>query len=171
LDSVYFVNNTFVGNINCSKLPAIDLKTSEERRGHLTIKNNVFVNKFPGGAITVIELLSYDIDYKIYYTPNSPYIIKFHDSNKSLDYMQNMGYDINSYDEKPIFNNYDWKFSKTESVYLNYDFSIMDGSTSVDNGTQIGLYRTDINGIVRPQGAGWDIGAFEVTLKEDGQRH
>ena len=82
-----------------------------------------------------------------------------------------MGYYINSYDEKPIFKNYEWKFNKTESAYLNYDFSIMDGSTSFDNWTQIGLSRTDINGIVRPQGAGWDIGAFEFNLKEDGQRH
>jgi len=49
LDSVYFVNNAFVENINCSKLQAIDLKTSEERHGHLTVKNNVSVNKFPGG--------------------------------------------------------------------------------------------------------------------------
>jgi len=55
----------------------------------------------------------------------------------------------------------------------NHDYSLVSGSVCIDNGTSdpgSGLYSDDIVGTSRPQGSGWDIGAFEKSagLSETG---
>jgi hypothetical protein len=42
----------------------------------------------------------------------------------------------------------------------NDDFHLGDGSRAIDNGLDGGI-RLDLDGLLRPQGQGFDIGAFE----------
>lgn len=44
------------------------------------------------------------------------------------------------------------------------DFSLVEGSALVNAGTTIATFSTDIAGTARPQGAAWDIGAFELPV-------
>ena len=51
-----------------------------------------------------------------------------------------------------------------------HDYRLSDGSPAIDAGVEIEDVRTDRVGITRPQGAGYDVGAFErqaVTLRGD----
>jgi len=51
-----------------------------------------------------------------------------------------------------------------ESVTLSsLDLTPASGSDLVDNGTTIGTFSTDINGVSRPSGSSWDIGAIELA--------
>ena len=45
----------------------------------------------------------------------------------------------------------------------NGDFHLQSGSECIDNGTSAGAPATDINGVSRPQGSGFDMGAYEYT--------
>ncbi len=58
----------------------------------------------------------------------------------------------------------------------NYSFNLQDASPAINVGTESDVYdlfydthgigiQTDIEGRARPQGAGWDIGAYEYTLE------
>lgn len=43
------------------------------------------------------------------------------------------------------------------------DYALEGSSTGIDEGITVPLATTDYNGISRPQGAGWDVGAFEFN--------
>jgi hypothetical protein len=47
----------------------------------------------------------------------------------------------------------------------NHDFRLKPGSCAVDNGTDVGV-KEDFRGVKRPQGNGFDIGAFELVLTD-----
>ncbi len=44
---------------------------------------------------------------------------------------------------------------------LAFDFRLLLGSPAIDAGLNLSYVLNDILGVTRPQGAGWDIGAFE----------
>ena len=75
----------------------------------------------------------------------------------SLAQWQNMGYDQHS-----------WLAGDYNSIFVNYpsnDFHLKSTSTAVDNGTSmvnppVGY---DLDSIIRPQGSGFDIGAYEYS--------
>ena len=50
------------------------------------------------------------------------------------------------------------------------DFHVLGGSIAIDNGSSVAAPSVDYDGTSRPQGAGWDIGAFEFggAIFEDG---
>ena len=50
--------------------------------------------------------------------------------------------------------------------YRNYDLRHRVGSPAIDSGSNIYAPDRDINGISRPQGAGYDIGAYEYTTSD-----
>lgn len=47
---------------------------------------------------------------------------------------------------------------------LNGDFSLQSGSPCIDTGTSVAAPAEDILGIVRPQGGGHDMGAYELPV-------
>jgi parallel beta-helix repeat protein len=47
---------------------------------------------------------------------------------------------------------------------LNGDFRLLTGSPCIDTGTASGAPVEDIEGTIRPQGSGYDMGAYEYTL-------
>jgi hypothetical protein len=48
------------------------------------------------------------------------------------------------------------------------DYQLVEGSSGIDEGISLKLFETDFVGTNRPQGKGWDIGAFEFKVKDTG---
>jgi hypothetical protein len=46
---------------------------------------------------------------------------------------------------------------------VNHDFHLRSGSPAIDAGQALGQVRFDLDQVARPQGAGWDIGAYEFA--------
>ncbi len=102
--------------------------------------NMVFFNNGRGGGSTV--------DYNIYYDP----------TNTMNNVTGSMGpHDIEA---NPLYKNI--------GNELNFDLSLQSGSPAIDAGVSLGYpYNTDKDGMSRPQGNGWDIGAYEYQSGPD----
>jgi len=79
------------------------------------------------------------------------------ESNMSLEEWQSLGYDLHSAlapPENELFTN-----------YLTEDYTLIEGSEAVDKGTNYvsEIITTDLNNLSRPQGDGFDIGAYEYS--------
>jgi len=48
--------------------------------------------------------------------------------------------------------------------YTNHNFHLSEGSAAINEGTTIDGFSDDKDGIARPQGVAWDIGAYEYSL-------
>jgi hypothetical protein len=44
-----------------------------------------------------------------------------------------------------------------------YDFHLLTGSPAIDHGVSLTGFNYDHDGVIRPQGAAWDMGAFEYA--------
>lgn len=54
----------------------------------------------------------------------------------------------------------------TNPLFVNpstFDFHLQSGSPAINAGTTIATFNTDFDGVLRPQGSAWDIGAYEFT--------
>ncbi|MGE5861931.1 MAG: T9SS type A sorting domain-containing protein, partial [Ignavibacteria bacterium] len=79
------------------------------------------------------------------------------ESNMSLEEWQSLGYDLHSAlapPENELFTN-----------YLTEDYTLIEGSEAVDKGTNYvsEIITKDLNNLSRPQGNGFDIGAYEYS--------
>jgi hypothetical protein len=61
------------------------------------------------------------------------------------------GYDENSLSSDPLFVDAE-----------NFDFNLQSASSAIDNGVEV-VVGFDFDGVSRPQGSAWDIGAYEYT--------
>lgn len=55
------------------------------------------------------------------------------------------------------------EFLNTEGDYTTWDFHLKPGSPGIDAGAYLSGYHTDIEGTSRPQGNGFDMGAYEYS--------
>jgi hypothetical protein len=77
----------------------------------------------------------------------------FYDKDNSMTNVSNPGITENNYEGNPLFEN-----------RSGLDFRLKEGSPGIDGGHTIGSpYNTDIVGMSRPQGQGYDIGAYEFV--------
>ncbi|MGE5804751.1 MAG: T9SS type A sorting domain-containing protein, partial [Ignavibacteria bacterium] len=79
------------------------------------------------------------------------------ESNMSLEEWQSLGYDLHSAlapPENELFTN-----------YITEDYTLIEGSEAVDKGTNYvsEIITKDLNNLSRPQGNGFDIGAYEYS--------
>jgi len=51
---------------------------------------------------------------------------------------------------------------------LSLTHALLSGSSALDRGTSAGAPSTDQRGVSRPQGSGYDIGAFELAVSSGG---
>jgi parallel beta-helix repeat protein len=117
-------------------------------------KNNIVVATVTNGVgISVSGNTSdYDVDYNIYWG-NMAYPGVLNDSGKSWAQWQGYGFEANGRFEDPLL----------VGAALR-DFQLQEGSPAIDNGVALGSpFDVDIDGVSRPQGQGWDIGAYEHT--------
>lgn len=161
-----FYNNTSIG-AGFTKTTWEGLALKVARPGvYMTVKNNIFVDYFwplydinedwsgfTGNGST---------DYNIYYAythiigneryPSTPYYL-----------------DLNSFREPPYY-------QETHSLSFNplfvssSDFHLQSGSPTRDIGFSLTAYfQTDKEGVSRPQGSAWDIGAYEYIASAPSQ--
>lgn len=135
--------------------------------GTYEVKNNIFYSMIEGGANgmdrSIVFLLNppenmSNINGNLYwgiggYSVPQFYWITWSNRPRTWEQVQATGAEQNGLSEIPLFTNFDNKL-----------FSLQIGSPGIDDGLSLNSkYNLAYNGIIRPQGAGWDIGAFEFV--------
>ena len=135
---------------------------------HLLKNNNIYCNASvtgkalgdqSGGGIDGIPKYfnAIESDYNNFYNCSNYYTTQTSEYfwYVGLESWQNLGYnqDANSQEGDPVF---------TDAV--NNDFSLQSSSKLIDAGTTLSNIIDDIDGISRPQGDAYDIGAYEYEV-------
>lgn len=97
------------------------------------------------------------VDYNLVYAPNASYILYINNTPiTNWASWQAQGVDANGYNTNPLLADPE-----------NRNFTVLEGSDAINNGDNLGeTFNDSYNGITRPQGLGWDIGAFEFEEEE-----
>ena len=119
------------------------------------LKNNIIMSELSGAYAMRIEgelPPASNIDYNIYYLPNSSIFTSV--SGKKWSDWQNLGFDTHSELTNPM---------------LESNYRLKNGSPAMDHGSVLtSEYNRDKSGILRPQGNGWDMGAYELQSGSTG---
>ncbi len=119
------------------------------------IKNNILNS---GGSLGNYAMKIYDwsgtpsnIDYNLIYSPNTSSPIYLNSVDTTWSSWIGLGFDAHGMNVPPLFIN-----------TATHDFHLQSGSPAINKGTSLSSYFTiDKDGISRPQGSAWDIGAYE----------
>lgn len=145
VEDIYIYNNTLYNNYDGIDIAACCSQTLDRHINNVQIKNNIIElglstgNHIDLGNRTVVSNLS--VEKNLYW----PVTLKIKDNNP----------DININDTSPIVGNP--KFVNVS----NYDFHIQADSAAIDKGLTLPEVLKDKDGIRRPQGSAYDIGAYE----------
>jgi len=118
-----------------------------------TIKNNIIQSNSGTYVLNISDWsgTASNIDYNIYYNTLTSYVVNYEGVLTSWDNWQSSSFDLNGYNSDPKFVNED-----------NGNLQLQENSPAKDAGIALsGIFTTDINGITRPYGSAWDIGAYE----------
>jgi hypothetical protein len=148
--SLRIYNNTFVGGTSPNVFAIDDADA--------IIKNNIFVGYYPGRGVYLGNDLTHssNLDHNIYVFPNTYGDLVTYGSSGGLKLseLRALGAELNGKET-------------SDNVFADVtgrDFSLREGSAAIDAGVNLGeLYNADKDGTTRPQGNGWDIGAYEYT--------
>ena len=155
------VNNTFIENGHNSYDPGdgAGIQLSRQQDINQTIVNNLFYNNKAAGILSDRSIHSQNlIDYNLYYAPNGAPLIWDGSQLSERAYTtaeeirQNSPWEKNGKIGDPKFRDLD-----------NQDFRLQPHSPAIDAGQIRSEVVADFDGRPRPQGAKYDIGAFEFT--------
>jgi hypothetical protein len=139
-------NNTLVG----SGWGSIRVDSSPNSK----VKNNILVCYKSGGTVMRVEgsiSNPANYDYNIYYTPSSSVPGERNGSGKSWSQWRNLGFEPHGIYANPRLENISQR-----------KFELLADSPAIDKGVDLGSsYNKDKNRVTRPQGNGWDMGAYE----------
>ena len=120
------------------------------------VQNNIFIIDFQNGwAFRLSGQLpaAANINYNVYFAPNSS-SFTYYNSAKTWTQWQDLGFEADGLNTDPLLINIG-----------NGNFMPANNSPIIDRGLNLsGEFSVDIDGTVRPQGNGWDIGAYEVLV-------
>jgi hypothetical protein len=139
----YVYNNTFIGN---GAGTAINGGTGT---GTYTIKNNLAVGVtfiIFNGAATSTLVSDYNLGYNLKSGQEYSASATSSSSFKTFSQWQALGYDLHGLNANPL---------------LTENYGLQVGSPAIDAGETIPLFSDDKVGGTRPNGAAWDIGAYE----------
>lgn len=163
ITNVKIMNNTFIdNNDNASIIRMDNFRTNPTAAGN-EIKNNIWYNAGRGTSTPAFSIddstgftsTSFSIDANVYYQTSGTTSIRF----RSIVYSAPTWIAANephSTTSQPLFISY-------SPNSINNDLHLRSGDTvAVDHGLSLASYfTTDKDGVSRPQGAAWDIGAYE----------
>ena len=143
---ILIYNNTLKSTTNTSNLLWIK---GGNASGHV-VKNNIFWKATGSACLGMIEggLTPANFENNLYYNPGSDCIMSVNGNNSSWSHWTSQGFD----DDNGL------------NTHPGLDGDLRpdsDNDPSVDAGTIVGFFSTDITGLHRPQGPAWDIGAYE----------
>jgi hypothetical protein len=138
-------NNTIYGMQS-----GIEFNYGTAYTGPYTVKNNLIVNSSSAGiSVNSAYAPYFTSDYNGFYGNSSD--ISWKGSNMSAaQFAVTTTNERNAVSANPSFVN-----------AAGNDFHLNSGSPMIDKGIAMTLFNTDKDGVVRPQGAGFDIGAYE----------
>lgn len=119
----------------------------------LTLRNNIFYARDGSDNLNITSdegRSGRTFDYNLFYRPSTSDMIKVDGSWYTFTGYQGLGYDTHG------------KFGNPSWVNVGArDMHLMSGSPAVNAGTSTGAPATDIDGVSRPAGGAYDIGAYE----------
>jgi hypothetical protein len=157
------VNTGFTGTVRIYNNTSVSLS----EKGHCVqvvgdnnaiIKNNIFWRQNStitpatyGAGDKKINFIVGNVDYNIYYCDAGTDIIYYNGSSINLDEWQDLGHGTHSKRINPSLSN-DYRPNSEDAP-------------PVDEGINLSnIFADDIDGTPRPQGAAWDIGAYEYYI-------
>lgn len=166
-----FYNNTFYGKTNFLGFDGAYLA-----QGIVSVKNNIFYSTATDASQTAPIYISYSIsnniidelDYNLYYNPNSTRAMKQQGSTFwTFSQIQSCttvsgctNWETYGMNSDPKFVNISYGLG--QNVTLN-NYRLQSVSPAENAGVDLSQYFTiDKNGLIRPTGAAWTIGAFEI---------
>lgn len=151
LDSLSIYNNSFYGKHQQRGIVVSDLDLSPN--GITQIKNNAIYSTGNAAiAIGEVPAGTLIIDNNISFAPDNPkQTYEYNGSYKSFAQWQALGFDINGSNE-------DLKYISL--TYDNENLQLANGSPCLNAGAVVSWIKKDINGTMRSQNSGYDIGAF-----------
>jgi len=162
VDGVKVYNNTFYNNKrNTLQLCAYNYKSNHSNK-NIKIKNNLFYSD-KGNLVLLMDdsLEGLEMDYNCYYSAAGTKFItrknpKIYTSYSSFSAWQNNNI-APSTDEHSIFQ--DPRLTNPEQG----DYTIQSNSPCIDFGIALDEVSYDFDHVFRPQGIGYDIGAYEYS--------
>ena len=167
LTNIKLLNNDFIDNTGGYHVIRFDTFSGSQTATGIEIKNNIFYNDGDGSSGDAIMNIdnstgytssSFAFDGNIYYQAGKTQYITFRGTSYTTANW------IATYEPKgksgqaPLFVSYS-AFTDANDYHLQATDSV-----AKDAGVDLSAYfNTDKDGVNRPQGAGWDIGAYEFT--------
>ncbi len=137
-----FVGNNYLMHVQYDNITPINL----------TVKNTIFSGRGPGNSpIYIDDSVNFTLENNLFYMPNSEYVLAIADTTYESTQIEQLGLG-NKYGD-PLF--IQPAFGTTGNYHLQ------DESPAIDNGTSTGAPGIDLDYIARPQGSGFDRGAYE----------
>ena len=151
---IYFYNNIVITDSsgNAVTIVATNRGVSERVDPNSKIKNNIFFCERCNSTVSISFLINPEnINHNIY-DVGSEWILNYN-GGKTLEQLRVLGVEMNG--------------SWTNVTFINkelFDYRLASNSRGIDEGVDLGInYNKALNNVSRPQGAAWDIGAFEYV--------
>lgn len=120
----------------------------------LLIRNTIFSSRGNDSPIYIGNNVTLTADHNLFYFPRSERILEYRDQVYTQDNIGQLG-EGNIYGD-PLFIRTAWGSEG--------DYHLNDGSPAIDKGTENSAPLIDLDGNPRPQGQGFDIGAYEKVV-------
>jgi hypothetical protein len=163
--SAFIFNNTIINDhgytLKIGNVDTLVMKNNIYCKDNTDNNETVWFTNAPRGGNGFTSITYKDIDYNLYYNQHdndakidTGDVSGNENSNLTLAQWQAKGYDLQGSKISPTFANL-WG-------YHIADYMLLSGSAGIDAGTNLSTYfTTDILGMARPQGAAYDMGAFQ----------
>jgi hypothetical protein len=163
ITNVKIMNNTFIDNNDGANNIRMDTFRGNPTASGVEIKNNIWYNAGRGTATAAFSIdnstaftsASFAIDGNIYYQTTGTTSVRFR-GTVSTAAAWVAANEPHGSTAQPLFISY-------SPGNINNDLHLQGGDTvAIDHGLSLASYfTTDKDGVTRPQGNGWDIGAYE----------
>jgi hypothetical protein len=120
----------------------------------LTVRNTIFCGRGEDSPVFLADSVSFTMENNLFYLPNSADVL-VRGSIRNYDSTQVAELGTGNVYGDPLF--------VSPAFGTTGDYHLQNGSPAIDAGTSTGAPHADLEGRLRPQGDGYDIGAFEFT--------